>query len=651
MMVDDPKSPSPLITPRGVVLGLATALGMIFYVIYVSERSGVGRFVHSHLPLLALIPFVLWIFANTGLARIQPSRALKAGELLTILGILWIVATLPDWMGRMTAMIASPTHFASPENRYKEHFFDYLPWHVLAPTGEGILDSFWLGLPAGGAVPWEGWVGVVLQWFGVSMAMVIFGFCTFVLFQVQWEEREKLAFPLAQLPLDLLRGIDGRRRMPELFRRRLFWFGFAVVFIPILYNISTYFSPLVPLEFNTNVFRLELSDWLYRVNVRYMPLVMAVTYLCPVDILGSLVLFRIMSLFKAGVLARTGISFGAEGQQIGGERLLFMENYGALMFLAVWAIWIARSHLGRTMRLAVGGGGEAGEVRRYRMAWTGLLLAGAWVIGWAMSLGMSLALALGSFLLMSLTFFVTAKLVAATGFAYLVPYRPFLKGAPFIVDLVGTTSISPRGLAGWHLFTSPAFFGGSLIPAWPALTHFLRLFSLRRQPLAVTSVALGAFAVAFLASVVGKIDVNYRDGASTALEWWMTARFFDPLVHLLDYRTVADWEKIGVFLFGWLQAAGITFLRSRYHWFSLHPVGLAFQESFWLDLYWTNLAVVWAVKAALLRYGGVPAYLAGKPFFYGMGIGYIIGVACSAVVDLIWFPNAGHTAAGPFGVG
>ena len=656
MPISDPDhntvSATPSITLRGVVLGLATTVGVILYVIYVSERSGVGHFVHSQLPLLALMPFVLWIFLNVGFSRIWPSQTLKTGELLTILSMLWIVGTLPHWLGRWSLMVASPTHFASPENMYAEHFFDYLPWHVLAPTSARVLDSFWLGLPDGAPVPWEGWTEITLQWLGVSLAMVAFGYCLFVLFQTQWEDREKLAFPLAQLPLDLLRGMDGRRRLPDLFRTKLFWIGFGLVFVPILYNISTYFTMAMILPFNTEIFRFEVSDWIYRINIRYMPLVMAVTYLCPMDILGSLILFRIMSLFKAGMLTRTGISFGAEGQQIGGERLLFMENYGALMFIALWAIWIARGHLRETWRMAFRVRDDTHLRRRYRFAWIGLVLSAAYVVAWAMSLGMSLALALGSFLLMSLTFFVTTKLVAACGFAYLAPYRPFVKGAPFVVDLLGTAPITARGLAGFHLFTSPGFFGGNLIPAWPALTHCLRFFSLRHQPLAVTLVTLGVFALVFVVTVAARVDTTYRGGGTgISFEWWMTARFFDPLVYMLQNRTVMDWQKIGVFLFGWLQAAGMTYLRSRYHWFSLHPVGLAFQESFWLDLYWINLAVVWGVKATLLRYGGVAAYVAGKPFFYGMGVGYIVGVASSVLVDLIWFPTAGHTAAGPRGVG
>ena len=45
---------------------------------------------------------------------------------------------------------------------------------------------------------------------------------------------------------------------------------------------------------------------------------------------------------------------------------------------------------------------------------------------------------------------------------------------------------------------------------------------------------------------------------------------------------------------------------------------------------------------ALLRYGCVQLYRAGKPFFSGLAIGYVVGVTLSVAVDLVWFPTEGH---------
>jgi hypothetical protein len=80
----------------------------------------------------------------------------------------------------------------------------------------------------------------------------------------------------------------------------------------------------------------------------------------------------------------------------------------------------------------------------------------------------------------------------------------------------------------------------------------------------------------------------------------------------------------------------------RYHWFPLHPVGLAFQWTSGTSIYWFSLFLVWIAKLGLLRFGGVPAYRRAKPLFFGLGIGYVVGVVLSGVVDIIWFPLDGH---------
>ena len=83
-------------------------------------------------------------------------------------------------------------------------------------------------------------------------------------------------------------------------------------------------------------------------------------------------------------------------------------------------------------------------------------------------------------------------------------------------------------------------------------------------------------------------------------------------------------------------------MRTRFHWFTLHPVGLAFQQSMGERMYWFSLLVVWIIKVNLLRYGGVRTYLAWKPLFYGMTVGYVLGVIVARGADRIWFPAASH---------
>ena len=135
------------------------------------------------------------------------------------------------------------------------------------------------------------------------------------------------------------------------------------------------------------------------------------------DILGSMVLFYFLAVLKKGAMESVGFSVGESGQQIAGWDVLYMESYGALVLVGLWSVWMARQHLGRVWRQVRSGEGDRAEVLQYRLAVAGMVLSATGVVWWAVNLGMSLPLALLVFALMTLVYFVTTKLIAATGFA------------------------------------------------------------------------------------------------------------------------------------------------------------------------------------------------------------------------------------------
>lgn len=629
---------SPPITLRALILGALTIAAVFYYLIaQAGHGSGAGSYVRSQFPMVAFIPFVLWLFLNLGLKRLWPSLALRQNELLVIFAMLWIVGALPQWgwSDYWIAILASPAYMATAENQWAELFLSYLPWHALPATSPRVIDAFWLGLPQGAPVPWDGWLGPLIQWLAASMAMVIFGFCLVVLFQRQWMEAEKLTFPLAQMPVDLTRGFDNSG-VPDLFRNGSFWIGFALVFLPLLYNIGTYFSPGIPLlELYTKRYLLPLPQPFPALTLRVLPLVLALTYLCPLDILGSLILFNLLAVLKLGAVETTGFTVGYPPMS-GGE-ILSLESYGAMIFIAGWSVYLARRHLQQVWQLVRWGRGDRFEVRRYRLAVGGLILSACYVIGWGWSLGASLPLAAGAFVLMVTSFFVTIKLIAATGFPYLMPHWPNAKGASFVLELIGSSQLSPQNLVAFKMFTSNAFFGNIRLPAWPALPHIMRIFPLSGR---VVALVLVAFAVGFLVSAWVSLGIAYEEGGFVYLT--LAFNVYDQIAHLLHNPRSAEVGRWLVWFFGFSQASVLALLRARFHWFSLHPIGLAFQNTSGTSIYWFSLFLVWSAKLLLLRYGGVQAYRKGKPLFYGLGIGYVVGVVLSGVVDAIWFPQQGH---------
>ena len=626
------EEPGPAITLRAVLLGVVSFWAVV-HLLFLS--------VSSQLPVMVLISFVFWLFFNSLLRTFVPQLALRRGELLTIFTTGWVAGTMPlnGWMWDLVAMLPLPTHIAGPENRLEEVLFDILPWHVFASTEPRVVDGYWYGLDPGETVPWEGWVGPIGQWFSVSMGTMVFGFCIFVLFQRHWVEGEKLSFPLSQMPLDLTLGCEGPGRVPDIFKSRLFWVGVVVVFLPAAYNVAGYFLHGLP---KTKIFfeeySIDVGENLPGLSIRLMPLVLAVAYLCPLDILASLIVFYWVALPKQWIMNRTGFTVGTE-DRLGTVEILHMESYGALIFIALWSIWLARGHLRAIWRQALFGEGDRRDTRQYRWALFGLLVSGIYVTGWIMALGASLPVAAGLLLLYALGHFVAVKLMAATGFAYLFPNHPHLKGESFIRHLVGTRHLSPGSVVGLKLITGNVFMGsGSRIPGWPAIAHHLRIFSIKRQPVWVTASLLIAFGVGFVGIAWTTIDWGYGVGTKGMAG---NDNTLDDMVRLIDQPTVAAVGKWAVWLTGFFEAGGIAWLRMRFHWFPFHPVGLAFQHTAG-SRYWFSLLVVWLVKFTLLRYGGVRLYNAGKPLLYGLTVGYVIAVVLARGVDRIWFPGVSH---------
>ena len=638
------------ITLRALVLGLATILATFYYVIQIAQRQGSGTYVQAQYPMAAFMPFVAWLFLNVLLKAISPRLALRRGEMLAIFGMTWVVATIPAWIGPWASLLSSPGQFATLENHWAESFFGFLPWHLFPPTSSRVINHFWYGLPEGMTTPWGEWIGIIAVWLGVAMAVVVFGFCLMILFQKQWQEAEKLTYPLVQMPLDLTAGVDGSHRLPRMFRTRLFWIGFGVVFGPQLYNIATYFSPGLPsVDLFWTIYRFQFGDGLFTdyIKVRVMPLMLMVIYLCPVDILGSMVLFHWIAFFKGAAMKRFGTpdlgfsGVSASNNFTEGQMILKTESHGALVFLFLWSLWIARSHLKKVWVQVRTGEGPASDVATYRVATIGMVLSGSCVILFAAQMGVSVPLAVGVFTLMVIAYFMTVKLLAASGCAYIYPDRPYMKGESFFTELMGSIYISPQRLVPFKIFTSYIFFGHFSIPAWPAMGHLFRIFSFRKQPGWFAALVFVAFPVGFVTAAWAILDLSYDEGATLYLGERHTW-FFDGIVHLLQNPITPNFGKWLLWIGGFAEAGVITFLRARLHWFPIHPIGLIFQSTHAAWLYWINFLIIWIIKVALLRYGGVRAYLAGKPFFYGLGIGYVVGVIISTFVDTIWFPSAGH---------
>ena len=87
---------------------------------------------------------------------------------------------------------------------------------------------FFEGLPPGAKIPWGVWIMPLFWWGSVIVATLTLCTCLIAVFRKQWVDKERLNFPLVDVPLAMMDGAEDGRILPKFMRSRLFWIGFAI---------------------------------------------------------------------------------------------------------------------------------------------------------------------------------------------------------------------------------------------------------------------------------------------------------------------------------------------------------------------------------------------------------------------------------------
>ena len=625
------------------------ALALVFTCIvptYLEFKSRSAHMAMSNLPLAVLLPFVIWLLVNTLLKRLFPRFSLSTVELRVMLCALWVGASFAgyNWVTQWVGSMAAPRYFASPENRWKELIFDHLPWWMYPSNFPGVVEGFHLGLGEGKALPWGAWIGPIFWAGSAAVAMTAIALGLTAIFQKQWAQHERLTFPLAKVSLELTDGFDRRPGWAPFVRNRLFWVGFAIAAIPILWNIIEYWVPGLP--------RLAIFDTLGRrrtppprylpwgLSYRLLPTVVGFTFLCDLNIL-----FSLWSLHLAGQIAlywmnRVGFSLGLTGQEAKPMEIVGIFGDGVMIGLVVWAVWVARGHLkrvGEQIRRPVDRSASATAILSARGSVAVFLSGLLYMVFWLHASGYSLIVAAVWLTLFWASLFAAMKYLAASGFAYLWPHwsrqiPEIWAGASRMSDTtrVAIRVISWRVLSGWRL------------PV--ALPHVVKLVGPKSQ---TGWVILGSVLVGVLSATLYTIWLCYMEGGSSFRTWSLVGAprgLYNGMATEIAKTdlSVTDSAKIAVWILGGLAAALITALQARFPWWPFHPLGLLVMFQWYVNIYFLDIFLVWLIKLVVLKFGGIALYRRARPAAYGLIVGYVTAVGCSFVVDLIWFPGGGH---------
>ena len=629
-----------------VLLSFAALAGSCVLATYLEFKTHSAHLAMSNLPLVVLIPFVVGLTINVLLKRFIPAYSLTSAELRILLSVLWVGGSFAgyNWATQWVGTMAAPRYYASPENRWMELIFDYLPWWMYPTNLEGVEEQFYLGAHQQ-AFPWTAWIGPTFWACAAGVAMTSIAIGVTALFQRHWADHERLTYPLAEVPLALTDGFNQQRGWAPFTRERLFWIGFGVAAFPVLWNIIEYFvtgfpriSIFDPYYSQDGVRAIFWTRHVREFSYRLLPTVMGFTFLCDVNLLFSLWSLYLVGLMAQYGMSRVGFSIGLAGQEAKPPEIAGLFSHGVMMGLFVWSLWTARPHLRHIWRQARLGQSEDTVFLSPRGALVSIVVGGLFMTFWLHAAGFELWLACAWIVLFWISLFVVMKFLAASGFGYIFPKWG---GTTIPTIWTGTTGLSESsfvatGVVNWRLLA------GWRLP--PSLPHVERMIGQRNT---VTRLIVVATLTGLVAGACYTIQLCYREGGATFNTWSLVGAprgMYNSIAKVVAEtdRTIPDPGKISVWLLGIGASGIITVLQARVSWWPWHPIGLLMMFDGSVRVHTIGIFIVWLTKVMILRLGGIGLYRRAKPCCYGLIVGFVFAIACACTVDLIWFPSTGH---------
>lgn len=630
------------VTFRATFLGtIAVALvcWVVTYAECVSAKIQIG-FLQLPPVVLGLLAFL--VLANKAISRLARRASLTNAEIATIYAMMLMAAMISSrgLMEKVVPVMIAPNYYANPANEFQKFYFPYMREWLVAfnPDGEPgqmVARAFYEKLRSGESIPWGFWAVPMAVW-GV-FAVLVFGsfLCLASIVRKQWVDNEKLAFPLAQLPLDMLKESS----QGSLFRNRLMWAGFALPAIVFgLNGLHNFFPnvPMVRLEQNINQFFVPVQPWLsvYSTTIYLSFAAIGLFYLLPSDILFSLWFFFVfmrVQTFVAGV-------YGAQVEPMPLYPCFKFMGYqaiGAYIMIAAYMAYTAWPHLKKVVGNAFGKAAvdDSEELLPYRTAFWGLIVCLMLAVLWLNMAGMSLWLA-------AVEMYVFVFVIA------LVLARSTSEGGLLMTE----TSFRPVDII--RVFAAPHTLGAQNLTTMAMLdTAFLRdqrglLLTGFLDSLKISDgtglrrrsfLPLFVFSIVVAALIAGTLQLLYPyvlKGALSMYSYPYTDNaqwaFNDYLTHMREIENPTAGGQASVIADRLWLAAGLVFtgflawMRVAFFWWPLHPLGYALAPSWTLYNFWFPCFLAWVAKSVILRYGGMQLYSKARPLFLGLILGEFI---------------------------
>jgi len=638
------------VTPRALAITAILTPFNAWWLYEMQEVWYVGN--PTILSLYFNVVFILCILvvANLILRRVAPRWAFSQAELLVIYTLLSITTSCAayDFIHWFVPDIAGVAYRATPENRWKEIFFQYLPQDMTMRDPQSLKLLYEGGVGPLGFYKhpdaWQPWVRPLGWWLAMLIMMWLAPLGLAVLFRRRWVEVERLTFPIVQLPFEMT------RERSRIFVDSSFWVVLGIVCLINFTNGMKVLKPAWP-AFPVKVawdpggakafdisqaFTMRPWNAADRISLAFYPIIIGLGLLLPTELAISCVVF--FFVFKG---QQVGVSWlGIQGKPE--FPFLKEQSLGGYLGILIFALWIGRAYYADMARRVLHKDPErdAGEPTSYRFAtilfvvcFVGVVLISmsAGPAGMKLGTGMNWWQAIFHWAIYYVLTLVCGRIRAEMG----LPAHEIERLGPLV--LLGNTFGVMRGgkvseSAVRSLTACSIFFGitrGMRSIAFPHQVEGLQLMGRcggdqKRLFKAMFAVVVFGMIAAWLVYLPTVYHYGAGTGKMKQYSDWHTYETYGQLVGWIEDPHGLAWHRVIPTGIGLLFYLTCMTLKMRVGWWPLHPIGFALSTTWYMTYWWCPFLVAWIAKTLVSRYAGHAGTRKLVPIAFGLILGDIM---------------------------
>jgi len=368
------------------------------------------------------------------------------------------------------------------------------------------------------------------------------------------------------------------------------------------------------------------------IHIRISFTTIGLTYFISQDLAFSIWFFYLLLTLEQGIFNLTGISLYQPVPFSEGRDVVTFQCAGAFISYALVSLWISRGWLKEVINKAkVKERGE--EIFSYRASLLNILVC--WIL---LSLfftitGLSFWVSLIFLILITLSIIGISKGISEGGLLTGGQSSPL--SIPVTTSLIGTSNLSPSTVTGIGL----SIFHLGITKTTISINSMKMGEKYERRQKKVLVIS---FFLSLLVCIIGScwmtLYLAYKHGGLNAHGWLFVSSpngVWNYVVQSIKHPTSLNKQAIGFMSIGGVLYFIFSFMRYKFLWWPLNPLGFAFSGTWFIITVWFSVFIGWLLKTLILKYAGINVYKKSKNFFLGLIMGQLFCVCFWFLIDIL----------------